>query len=290
MNIKITANHLSFAYKQSAILKDLSFQLEDGKIYGLLGRNGAGKTTLLSLLASFMPSSAGSLKIDGEEAFENAAVMRQVGLIYETDYTEETSTVEAMLEDVAFTRPNYDAEYATHLIQRFKLPLDQPVNKLSRGMKAALSVTLGLSSRCPVTLFDEAYQGMDAPTREIFYEEVLEDQANHPRIFILSTHYVSEMDYLFDEVLILDKGELLYHEDYETLTSKGFTVTGETSVVEEWSQGLTVLNEQQLGPTKSLMVYGTLSPSKKQTAAQNNLTLSPINLQDLFIHLTKEDE
>lgn len=205
MSFKIEANHLSFFYKKDNILKDNNFQLEDGKIYGLLGRNGAGKTTLLSLLASFMPPQSGLIKIDGEEAFENANAMQQVAFIYETDYADEYSTLPGMLEDVALTRPFYDADYAAHLIKRFKLPLDKPIYELSRGMQAALNVTLGLASRCPITLF------------------------------------------------------------------------------------MVILNEQQLGNTKSIMVYGLLDDSKKQEAIQNKLAISSIALQNLFIHLTRED-
>jgi ABC-2 type transport system ATP-binding protein len=68
-------------------------------------------------------------------------------------------------------RPNWDAAYADALIERFQVPTDRNVNKLSRGMKSALGVTIGLASRAPLTIFDEAYLGMDAPSRYAFYEE-----------------------------------------------------------------------------------------------------------------------
>src|SRR5699024_8398716 len=100
------------------------------------------------------------------------------------------------------------------------------VNQLSRGMQSALNVTIGLANRSPITIFDKAYLGMDAPTREIFYQELLEDQLNHPRTIILSTHLVSEMDYLFDEVIIIDRASLGPHEELVAWVYRGAWITG----------------------------------------------------------------
>lgn len=173
-------------------------------------------------------------------------------------------------------------------MQKFELPPDKPVKKLSKGKQSALNITVGLASRSPLTIFDEAYLGMDAPARELFYRELLEDREKDPRTFFLSTHLVSEMDYLFDEVLILHKGKLLLHEDYETFISKGTTVTGEAEKVDGFVRGKEVLNEQQLGPVKSVMIFGRLSDREKETAEAIGLELGPVKLQDLFIHLTEE--
>lgn len=270
-------------------LKDVSFKLSGEKIYGLLGRNGAGKTSLLSILASFREQTTGSIKVAGEEPFENAKIMQQVAFIYNKDYKDESDNVRKILEGVERYRPHFDAAYAKHLIARFKLPLDKQVKQLSKGMQSALNVTIGLASRAPITIFDEAYLGMDAPTREIFYQELLNDQAKHPRIMIVSTHLVSEMDYLFDEVLILDKGKMILQEEYESLITKGASVTGEVGEVDQFVQSMKQLNVQQLGNTKSVMVFGELSATERKMAEQKGLAIGPISLQDLFIYLTEED-
>ena len=286
----VEVENVSLNYKNNFALKNLSFKLEEGKVYGLLGRNGAGETSLLSLLASYREPTEGLIKVFGEPPFENAQVMGQVGLIYDKDYQAETEKVKAMLETAERYRPNYDIEYAKYLVKRFNLPLDRPVSKLSKGMQSAMNVTIGLASRTSLTIFDEAYLGMDAPTRDIFYQELLEDQSRNPRTFILSTHFVSEMDYLFDEVLILDKGELILQEEYEEVVSRGASITGEKNEVEKFVQGMKKLNEQQLGNTKSVMVYEKMSDEKKQEALAAGLDVGPVALQDLFIHLTGKDE
>ncbi|MEK4120178.1 ABC transporter ATP-binding protein [Paenibacillus sp. FSL W8-0919] len=290
MNLDIEFDRVSIRYGDVEAVKDMSFRLDGGKIYGLLGRNGAGKTSLLSALASFREPSSGTVKVGGEQPFENAKIMREVSFLYDIDYKDESDKVKTAIETVAGYRPRFDREYALRLARNFNLPLDKPLKELSKGMQSAFNVTIGLASRSPVTILDEVYLGMDAPTREIFYRELLEDQERHPRTFILSTHLVSEMDYLFEEVIIIHKGRFVLQDDYESLTSRGVSITGPAQKVDEFTPGLKVLNVQQLGSTKSAIVYGELREESKHAARRAGLELGPISLQDLFIHITGEEQ
>lgn len=285
---QIKVDNVTLRFRKFEALKNISLTLDSGKIHGLLGRNGAGKTSLLSLFAAFREASEGHILVDGEPVFENAEKMQQIAFIYDKDYQEETDKVSAFLEFAQIYRPNYDTAYADRLLKRFKLPADKPVNKLSKGMKSALNVVIGLASRTPITIFDEAYLGMDAPSREIFYQEILAEQAEKPRTFILSTHLVSEMDYLFDNVIIIEQGRLLLSEDYETVASRGASVTGDADQVEAFVSGMKRLNEQKLGGTKSVMIYGELDEQQILDASRRGLEIGPVSLQDLFIHLTEE--
>ncbi|WYP27383.1 ABC transporter ATP-binding protein [Alkalihalobacillus sp. FSL W8-0930] len=284
----IKANNLSLTIGSKLILKDLSFELSGHKIIGLLGRNSAGKTSLLSLLASYRQQTAGTLQLNNQDIFDHSLAMEQISFIKEESFEYEYDKVKKWLNDRKDFRPNFDEDYANHLMKRFKIPMNQKVYNLSRGMKSALTVTLGLASRCPITIFDEAYLGMDAPAREIFYEEVLRDYMEHPRMIILSTHLISEMDALFEEVVIIKEGALLLHKHTEEFLTEGLSVTGTAERVDAWTAGLTTLKEQSLGHTKSTMVYGSITPEKRKAASEAGLELGPVTLQDLFIHLTEE--
>ncbi|WP_028559569.1 ATP-binding cassette domain-containing protein [Paenibacillus pinihumi] len=290
MSYETAFHQVNMTYGNFQALKDISFRLEEEKIYGLLGRNGAGKSTLLSLLAAYRKPSTGTVTIGGQEVFENSQLMSQVALSYNTDYSEESDKVKDMLDAAACYRPNFDSSYAEHLVKQFKLPRDKQVKKLSNGMKSALNVTIGLASRCPVTIFDEAYVGMDAPTREIFYRELLEDHARHPRTIILSTHLVSEMDYLFEEIIIIKRGRLLMQERSDQFLELGVSVTGATQVVEDFVRGMKRLSTRQLGGTTSVRIYGELSEMQHKEARKLGLELGNVSMQDLFIHLTEEED
>lgn len=130
---------------------------------------------------------------------------------------------------------------------------------------------------------------MDAPSRYAFYEEILRDYMEHPRTFILSTHLIEEVSSLFEEVIILDNGKLLLHEETERLRSRGVSVTGPAERVDEFVIGLHVLGEQRLGGTKSVTVYGELGAEREHRARVDGLSLGPVPLQDLFVHLTKKE-
>jgi len=285
--MKVKAENLQIKYGNQLALKDVSFELNGEKIYGLLGRNGAGKTTLLSILASFREPTSGSLTINGEIPFENAKVMQQVAFLYNKDYKDESDNVIAMLEDVQRYRPHFDRDYADFLIDRFMLDKKKPIKQFSKGMQSSLNVIIGLASRSPITIFDEVYLGMDAPSRDIFYKELIQDQEKHPRIIILSTHLVSEMEYLFDEVLLLDRGSILLQDDYDSLISKGASITGNVELVDEFVKGMRQINIQQLGNTKSVTVYEELTDHEKEVAFESGLEIAPVSLHDLFVHLTQ---
>lgn len=289
MNLDVQFDRVSLVFGKTEAVRNVSLHLPAGKIYGLLGRNGAGKTSLLSILASFREPTSGTVTIGGEQPFENAKIMREVAFMYDVDYKDETDKIKAAIESVARYRPHFDTDYALELARKFNLPLDKQLKQLSKGMQSAFNVCIGLASRSPVTILDEVYLGMDAPAREIFYRELLEDQARHPRTFILSTHLVSEMDYLFEEVIIIHKGQFVLQDDYESLTSRGVSITGPAAKVDEFIQGMKVLNMQQLGSTKAVMVYGELSDVSRLAAQRAGLEIGPITLQDLFIHLTGEE-
>jgi hypothetical protein len=88
--------------------------------------------------------------------------------------------------------PNWDADLAAALVADFGLPLGRRVAKLSRGMRSALGIVIGLAARAEVTLFDEPYAGLDPVARKLFYDRMLADYAEHPRTVLLSTHLIDE--------------------------------------------------------------------------------------------------
>lgn len=283
----IEVSGLSKSFGSVEALEDVNFSLSGNKICGLLGRNGAGKTTLLSILAGYERQTGGVVLVDGEPVFENAAATAKTCLVRGTgDQAQPGVSVRDLLRFAELLRPGWDTEYAAKLVDRFAVPTNKQVKALSHGKRCALGVTMGLASRAPLTIFDESYLGLDAPSRYAFYDALLADVLEHPRTVIISTHLIEEVGTLFEDVLILDEGTLLLHEEAETLRGAGSAVTGEAALVDSFTTGLTVLDEKSLGRTKSAMVYGRLDEKRRAQAREVGLELDPIALQDLFVHLT----
>ncbi len=287
----IEARDLTLRYGDVTAVDRLSVRLEGGRIYGLLGRNGSGKTSLLTVLAGFRKASAGEALVDGEPVFENRSVTRRVCLIRETgDSVDEdwpANRVRNALSFAATVRPHWDREYAARLAERFQLPLEKRLGALSRGQRSAFACVLGLASRAPVTLLDECYLGLDAPSRYAFYDELLRDFMEHPRTIVISTHLIEEVGRLFEEVVIIHEGRLVVHEAAEELRSRGTSVIGPAEAVDRITAGLAVTGEKRLGPTKSALVFGDMDRSRSAAAIEAGLELGPVALQDLFVHLTE---
>ncbi|MHA7967455.1 ATP-binding cassette domain-containing protein [Paenibacillus sp. CAU 1782] len=288
MMLDIEVKDLSVKYGSFTAVDKMSFTLEGGKIYGLLGRNGSGKTSLLSVLASYRKQSSGKLAIGGKDPFENAEIMSQVCFIQENGHMSETYKVKDALKIAADCWPNWDSEIANRLVETYEIPLNKQLQTFSRGMKSMFGVTLGLASRAPITIFDESYLGMDAPSRYIFYDELLASYMASPRSIILSTHLIEEVASLFEELLIVDGGKLLLHENAETFKSRGMLVTGPAMLVEEFASGQKVLGERNLGTLKSVTVYGSVSEERCRKAIADGLELGPVDIQDLFVHMTQK--
>jgi ABC-2 type transport system ATP-binding protein len=207
-------------YKTQNAIDEVSFTLKENTICGIFGRNGAGKTSLFNLLAGYRRSTSGEVRVFGENPYENAAIAQKVVLIADKSDENDGFTVRETLRLNATFRPNWDESYAEKLVKRFELPLKKPMWSLSHGQRATVRAVVGLASRCELTIYDEAYLGMDAAFRKMFVREILDDFTQNPRTILFSTHYINEMPNLFGEVLILDTGKVVLHEDGDALRAK----------------------------------------------------------------------
>jgi ABC-2 type transport system ATP-binding protein len=285
MTLGIEVQDLTVRFGDVAALDALSLHFESGKVHGLLGRNGAGKSTLLAALAAYRRPTSGRVLVGGEDPFENPRLMPQICLIRETLDVYDTETCRSVLS-LGALRPTWDAVYAEELVEKFEIPVNRRwVTKLSRGKKAALACVVGLASRAPLTIFDEAYLGMDAPSRAAFYDELLADYMRHPRTIVISTHLIEEFSGLFEQVAIIDSGRLVLQGETDEIRARGASVIGPAEVVDRVA-GHAVVAERRLGPTKSATVYGDLGADFEENVRSAGLELGPVSLQDLFIHLT----
>lgn len=291
MTLLIETRQLTQQFGDVTALDDMDLRLEGNKIFGLLGRNGSGKTTLLSIIAGFRKQTSGDVLVNGQPVFENPRVVRDIALIREGgDTVEESEKVKEALRFAEYLRPNWDMDYARHILERYEVPESSRLDQLSRGKRSAVGIALGMASRSPLTMFDETYLGLDAPSRYVFYDEILRDYMEHPRTFIISTHLIEEVSRIFEEVVIIDRGKVLLHDDSESLQARGTAITGPQDRVDAFIAGRTVIGERQLGRTKSAMLFGHLAAFEQDQARASGLDLEPLDLQDLFVYMTEQRE
>ncbi|MEV6906305.1 ABC transporter ATP-binding protein [Amycolatopsis sp. NPDC051071] len=283
MTPTISTTGLTRRYGDHLALDDVSIDIEEGKITGLLGRNGAGKSTFLRIVTAQEFASRGTVGVFGENPVENERVLRRLVLVRE-DQQFPDFKVKHALAAASWFYPNWDAELADTLLRDFDLPLKRPIKKLSRGMRSALSITLGLAARAELTLLDEPYAGLDAVARQLFYDRLLDDYSNHPRTVLLSTHLIDEVADLLEHVVMIDKGRVVLDAPADELRGTAATVTGPAAAVETFVDGRRVLHRRKIGSRASVTVADALDAAAKARAQALHLKLEPLSLQQLMVH------
>jgi ABC-2 type transport system ATP-binding protein len=285
MTPAISVAGLTRSYRGQLALDHISFDVADGAITGLLGRNGAGKTTLLRILTGQEFPSAGSVRVFGVSPAENDQTLRRMVLVRE-DQAYPDIKVKHAIRVASWCYPNWNAELADRLLADFALPQDRPVKKLSRGMRSALGIVIGLAARAEVTLFDEPYAGLDAVARQLFYEWLLADYAEHPRTVLLSTHLIDEAAALLERVLVIDRGRVVLDAAADDLRGAATTVSGPVLAVDEFTAGHQVWDRRQIASQASVVMVGPLAETDRAKARSLRLDLAPLTLQQLVIHAT----
>ena len=289
MSTIIEATRLTKTFGAFTAIDDVSFTIEENKIYGLLGRNGAGKTTIMQLLTGQDFASGGAITVYGQSPVENANVLANVSFIKESQKYPDNFKPKHVFAAAPTFFANWSKELADELITAFRVPLNRDIKKLSRGQLSAVGVIVGLASRAPITFFDEPYLGLDAVARQLFYDRLLEDYAEHPRTIILSTHLIDEVSDLLEHVILIDEGRILIDTDAEELRGSASTVVGKAADVAAFVEGRTILHTDGIGGLSSVTVSGALTPAERAAAAAAGLELAPVSLQQLIVRLSSLD-
>lgn len=295
----ITLNSISHTYpgENEAALRDVSLTLEDATVTALVGPNGSGKTTLMQILGGVMVPTSGSIAIDGAQASADELLTGSIIASSARDFDNLSSQ---SLVAYARLRPTWDEQLFAHYTQRFDLTVNRKfVRKLSGGQAAILSGSIALASGAPLTLLDEIQAPLDVPTRYALYEEILAlagevmEGQRAPRRFIISSHMVSELEKVAEDVVVLKKSELLAHESIDDFTCRVCALTGHASDVERFladHPDLALIASRELGPTREIVVDLRASAVGETELATHSLTSSPCSFQDAFAYLIQEND
>lgn len=289
MDLAVKVEGLNKIFKKKKVLDNLNLEIEKDKIYGLVGKNGAGKTTLLKILSCYYVKSSGNVEVFGEEPFENEKILSQICFTSSDRELPSYLKIGEILNVLKEFYPNWDEKFREELIKKFELDENKAFNELSKGMKAMINLIIGLSSRAPLTIYDEPYSGLDPVYRELFYKILLEDYEKNPRTIIFSTHYLDEVARLFENLIIMDRGRVLINEEMDSLREKSFYIKGEKDVIEKIEDDLNVINSEVYGNSKILWVFQEIPNNLKEELMRKFLSIEPLGIQKLFVGLSLKD-
>lgn len=206
-------------------LNDVSFSINTGEIFGLLGVNGAGKTTLSSILATLHPPTSGDVIYNGSSIYDDIDTYRMnLGFCPQHQNLDQFLTVEENLYFAGryFLLPNdVLAERVAYLLKHFGLEqyAQFSINQLSGGNKQRVLIARALIHNPKIIIFDEPTVGLDPDIRRALWEEIKSLKKMGITI-ILTTHYLDEAEQLSDRVCFLHKGKVILIDSVQNLKAQ----------------------------------------------------------------------
>lgn len=214
MNDLISIHNLSKSYGSKQVLHQINLNIGSGKIIGLLGPNASGKTTLLKIIAGLLNKYDGEFTIDGHKksAYTKSVISYLPDEPYFQDYMKTKDIVKVFKDMYA----DFDIEKCERMLQRFSIEPQMKIKSMSKGTKEKLQLCLVMARNAKVILLDEPIGGVDPAAREVILDTILLNRDNNSTL-IISTHLISDIERVFDEVIFLKEGNIVLHENAEVL-------------------------------------------------------------------------
>ena len=213
----LECKHLYKEFDNKPILKDINLKIPRGKIIGLLGKNGMGKSTLIKLVNDLLTPTSGEILINGEKPGVKSKEI--ISYLPERTYLDKEMTIKQVLKYFEEFYKNFDAQKAVKLLKDLNLVINKKISKMSKGMQEKLQLILVMSRNAELYILDEPLGGVDPATRDYILDTILSNFSEGASV-IISTHLISDIERILDEVIFIDKGEIILASPADELSNK----------------------------------------------------------------------
>jgi len=213
----LECKHLCKSYDNKQILKDINLKIPRGKIIGLLGKNGTGKSTLIKLINDLLTPTSGEVLINGKKP--SVASKEIISYLPERTYLDKEMNVKQVIKYFEEFYKNFDSQKAIKLLKDLDLDIESKISKMSKGMQEKLQLILVMSRKAELYVLDEPLGGVDPATRDYILDTILSN-FNEGASVIISTHLIADIERILDEVIFIDKGEIVLVSSADELRKK----------------------------------------------------------------------
>ncbi len=205
----ISIRHFTKRYRKVTAVDDLTIDVPEGSIFGLLGQNGAGKTTTIRTMLNLLQPTSGTIEVLGLDSVRDSLEIRKrIGYLPEEPTYYQWMTVDEIIGFNAAFYPTWDQDLSNRLLDDLGLPRDRKLGSLSRGMQAKVGLVMALGQRPELLILDDPTAGLDPVVRQEFLEAMIANvQAEGGTVFF-STHLLHEMERVADELAMVHEGKL----------------------------------------------------------------------------------
>lgn len=212
---------LNKSYGKKVVLDNVSFEIEEGSIVGLLGPNGCGKTTLIKILTGLIKDHTGTVKIANEEP--GAYTKSLVAFLPDTSYLPDWMKPSDAIEYFADFYEDFDKNKAVRMVTDFGLDPHQKFKTMSKGQQEKLSLILVMCRQAKLYVLDEPLGGLDPAARGAILDLIMNNYAKNAAV-LLSTHLINDVERIFDRVLMINGGKVVVNSHINEIKEKGKTV------------------------------------------------------------------
>lgn len=259
---------------------DVSIDIPEGRVSGIVGRNGAGKSTLLKLILGLNKPDSGSVMTLGKNAFDLSAADREkIGVSLAEAGFSQLLDIKSIINILKKMYKDFDEDLFLKKVKDAGLPLDKDISGFSTGMKAKLRVLVALCHKADVLVLDEPTSGLDVIARNeviaVLREYMAEDDR---RSLLISSHISSDLEGLCDDIYLIDNGKIVFHEDTDVLIDSYAVLKMNEEVYEKVNRDYFVVTK------KTSYGYDVLT-NQKQYYAENypGLVIENGNIDEIIM-------
>ena len=271
-----------------AALNDATLSVPTGAVYGLVGPNGAGKSTIIRHLTGIFRQDSGTVRLGGEDVWENAALKAKIAAIPDDWYYFNSAGIGDMMRFYKGFYPNFSTERYEKLREVFELDEKRPIRRFSKGMQKQAAFWLALSAMPDYLILDEPVDGLDPVMRRQVWSLMMGDVAERGTTVLVSSHNLRELEDVCDHVGILSHGKVLLERSLTDLQDNvvKLQVAFPQPEPPQLPGDLNILHTSQIGRVFTYIVRGNPADIKARMAAYQPLLLEalPLSLEEIFIY------
>ena len=213
----LSIKNLTKEFDNKKILDNISLDISKGKIVGLLGKNGAGKTTLIKSINGLLTIDSGEILFKGKKL--GIYSKEHISYLPERTYLDKSMKIKDVIDYFSLFYKDFDVDRAYKLLKDLKLDSDSRIVKMSKGMQEKLQLILVMSRDADLYILDEPLSGVDPATRDYILDTILSNFKEGSSI-IISTHLISDIERILDEVIFIDDGKIVLSSSADELRNK----------------------------------------------------------------------
>ena len=284
----IKVDRVSKKYDNDFVLNNLSFNIKDNCIYGLVGANGAGKSTLLRIIMGIFDANMGSVTIDGEEVSHNVKLKQKMVFIPDDLFFYPGYTLIDMAKYYHSMYDEFDMDYFRELAKLLKLKENVKISNFSKGIKRQCALICAIATNADYMFFDETFDGLDPVIRNVMKKIIVKQMNKKKTTIVMTSHNLRELEDVCDNLGLLYQGGILFESDIDTIKTNMYKV--QISLKGDFDKDdfsdIDLLSYKKNGSVATLIIKDVDNTSKKKLAKKNPIILDYLNLtlEEIFIY------